>query len=161
LLVKINERSMVGQKWAICRIFSGGAKFNFRSARKYTKYFPLTVGLLSVCFGLHSSFILEDAKGNYMQQFFVEPDPDWEFKRGASPSFPSLCSRKSLDFPSSWTPGGDTESKWWKDQGKWWRTNSFPILRASRITCHVTWGRFGRLLVNISWFGFKMVHFTR
>lgn len=31
-----------------------------------------------------------------MQQFCVQPETEWELKRGVSPSFPSLCSRKSL-----------------------------------------------------------------
>ena len=35
-----------------------------------------------------------------MQQFCVQPETEWELKRRVSPSFPSLCSRKSLQRPA-------------------------------------------------------------
>lgn len=45
----------------------------------------------------------------------VLPEPDWEFERGVSPSFPSLCLRKSLDFPSS---GKEEAQKPWGGRTK-------------------------------------------
>lgn len=95
---------MFGLKWAICRVFRGGAKFNFCSARKYIKYFPLPIGMIGVCFELYSSFIMEDARAfPCMQHFHVQPETDGERKPFLPPSHlsaNSLYSVKSLQSPA-------------------------------------------------------------
>ena len=167
---------MFGLKWAICRVFRGGAKFNFCSARKYIKYFPLPIGMIGVCFELYSSFIMEDARAfPCMPHFHVQPKTDGERKPSLPPfhlSANSLYSVKSLQSPapkhqeetqkaaqsdyfSCWTWTG-FEEPW-----KWWSTDSLSSLRASQITSHVIWEWFGRLLVNISCSGLIMEHLTR
>ena len=96
---------MFGLKWAICRVFTGGANFHFCSARKYTKYFPLTIGMIGVCSELYSSFIMEDAKAfPCMWHYHVQPETDWErepFLPHSHLSANPLCSMKSLQSPAS------------------------------------------------------------
>lgn len=100
-LWKLARETWLDKKWAICRVFRGGAKFHFRSARKYTKYFPFTDGLLCVCFGLRSSFLLEDARGNYMQQFCVARARlgIWE---GSFNILPIPLLKEELGLPKLW-----------------------------------------------------------
>lgn len=78
----------------------------------------------------------------------------------AHPSSNPLCSIKSLESPDPKSQG-ETQKPAWEE---WlfllnlnrlgglqmsWRTNSFSFLRVSQITYHITWGWFGRLIINI------------